>query len=963
MEIKNIYWIVVDSMRAYKGRGDTRYRIEYFDELEKEFFNFKNAYTSAPSTVMSAASMFTGCETIKIARNYSDWKFNLSNIKPIEYYLTKQNFENIPIDNSKRAREMLADLIGKLDYKYFSKGISHSKNWTNQDVLSLFKYSLKKSSSKNKFIMTWYDCRGDKSINNLIKDHITAIKEFGDYQNSIIIINSDHGYPDPKAIQTSNIIGKGHDLIVTEDNIKVPLLIKVPGLSPRTINERVSLIDILPTLSQILNFRLENKVDGFSLLGLLKNENNNQFVNDRFIRTDTRLLLQDGKITSLIHKNCKYVKYHDTKIEELYDLQNDPEELTNVIDQNKYDIIKNVIRDRFINQTKKIFEEQEKFLAKNLEINFSKDNFNEFTNVIFFTNLDPVYIRLIKNFLSNKNKNLEFKIFRTKVFDRKINSEIEIFNIHEINKSVFDNKTLIIVIDEKNYYRILDETFINYSKTLKCKRIFLDFNFEKNNLFFSKWVFPLLKYKNNYYFYKREPSLFFSDLFKLTKIMINQYIFKRKVQTPKGEDIKLQRDRYLISAFHDLDKSELVAHQFFYNNLINWGGTQKTIFSLVDNLKKKEIKSRIITRAFSEQLIHDFKLFDYEIQTLDPKADNKSVIRTLTSFLANLSALVFKKIKNFFRFYLLEFFGFIFSDRIVLNCFFSAFRLRRQLDASCKNSNYFSSFLTKPNLIILFYYNYWIKSKQNIKIIINERNDITKQYLKKNKLLNFFYSKLLNKKKVILLTNSLNTYKFFKKKDLVSEIHYVYNDLDFTENKHYKTKLEFKSLKISCIGRITYQKGQEDLLKILSKIDYIENVKFKFIGRGQHSSKSLDIIRNSKFHFDLTSSTNLDEIYKNSDLIIINSYYEGQSNVILECLQYGKLMLINDRLRDELKEIYGHEIENFICFFSNASDLKKLLNINYFNKNFEKRITSQLSFFQNYNKKFKTISNFYSELK
>ena len=101
--------------------------------------------------------------------------------------------------------------------------------------------------------MTWYDCRGDKLINTLIEDHIKIIKDNGNSENSIIIINSDHGYPDPKAIKTSNIIGKGHDLIVTEDNIKVPLLIKIPGIHPKEINTRVSLVDILPTISELLN--------------------------------------------------------------------------------------------------------------------------------------------------------------------------------------------------------------------------------------------------------------------------------------------------------------------------------------------------------------------------------------------------------------------------------------------------------------------------------------------------------------------------------------------------------------------------------------------------------------------------------------------------------------------------------------------------------------------------------------
>ena len=194
--------------------------------------------------------------------------------------------------------------------------------------------------------MTWYDCRGDKLINNLIEDHIKIIKDNGNYENSIIIINSDHGYPDPKAIKTSNIIGKGHDLIVTEDNIKVPLLIKIPGIHPKEINTRVSLVDILPTISELLNFSLDNKVDGISLVDLMKNKESLNRFNDRFIRTDTRLLLQDGKITSLINKNYKYVRYHDSKLEELYDIENDKNEVKNIINNNQLKEIKEKISNK-----------------------------------------------------------------------------------------------------------------------------------------------------------------------------------------------------------------------------------------------------------------------------------------------------------------------------------------------------------------------------------------------------------------------------------------------------------------------------------------------------------------------------------------------------------------------------------------------------------------------------------------
>ena len=63
---------------AFLRRGNEDF--EFFMNLH-DFYNFTNAYTAAPSTIMSAASMFTGNNTFKIARNYNDWKINAD--KPI----------------------------------------------------------------------------------------------------------------------------------------------------------------------------------------------------------------------------------------------------------------------------------------------------------------------------------------------------------------------------------------------------------------------------------------------------------------------------------------------------------------------------------------------------------------------------------------------------------------------------------------------------------------------------------------------------------------------------------------------------------------------------------------------------------------------------------------------------------------------------------------------------------------
>ena len=111
------------------------------------------------------------------------------------------------------------------------------------------------------------------------------------------------------------------------------------------INTEVSLIDIYPTILDLIDIdKKENfKNDGESLINLI-NFNSTQTkdvenYNDRYLRSDTRLLLQDGKISCLIKNRKKYVYYHDTGFEEFYDLKEDPNELE---DQSKMKILKRI---------------------------------------------------------------------------------------------------------------------------------------------------------------------------------------------------------------------------------------------------------------------------------------------------------------------------------------------------------------------------------------------------------------------------------------------------------------------------------------------------------------------------------------------------------------------------------------------------------------------------------------------
>ena len=58
-------------------------------------------------------------------------------------------------------------------------------------------------------------------------------------------MNSDHGYPDVnRGISYYDKLKLGHDLIMTDDNILAPLLIKFPGKQPLKVTNPISTMDI-----------------------------------------------------------------------------------------------------------------------------------------------------------------------------------------------------------------------------------------------------------------------------------------------------------------------------------------------------------------------------------------------------------------------------------------------------------------------------------------------------------------------------------------------------------------------------------------------------------------------------------------------------------------------------------------------------------------------------------------------
>jgi glycosyltransferase involved in cell wall biosynthesis len=109
--------------------------------------------------------------------------------------------------------------------------------------------------------------------------------------------------------------------------------------------------------------------------------------------------------------------------------------------------------------------------------------------------------------------------------------------------------------------------------------------------------------------------------------------------------------------------------------------------------------------------------------------------------------------------------------------------------------------------------------------------------------------------------------------------------------KNILPKPRSKDLKIIFIGRIDKQKGLYDILNALETIK--NKVQFQYLLAGEGPDKDLYIshcknILNDKFRYlGVLKSSDKIEFYRNADIFILPSFFEGMPNALLEAMSYG----------------------------------------------------------------------------
>ena len=152
---------------------------------------------------------------------------------------------------------------------------------------------------------------------------IGTLREEGLVDNTIIMLTADHG----DMLGNHGLYGKA---VFYEDSAKVPMIL-VPAadyakVSPGRVDDRLSaMCDVMPTLLDLCDIPIPDGVEGLSLVGERRRDH---------LYGE---LYEDASATRMVHDGRhKLVYYPVGNRRQLFDLDNDPNEMRDVADEARY---------------------------------------------------------------------------------------------------------------------------------------------------------------------------------------------------------------------------------------------------------------------------------------------------------------------------------------------------------------------------------------------------------------------------------------------------------------------------------------------------------------------------------------------------------------------------------------------------------------------------------------------------
>jgi arylsulfatase A-like enzyme len=170
----------------------------------------------------------------------------------------------------------------------------------------------------------------DKALASLVR----SLKRDGFLDNTFVIVTADHGQ---QFMEHGRVF---HDVNLYDELVHVPLIVIGPGLGSCVIKQQVSLLDLAPTILDMLDIEKPKAFLGKSLLPLMMGKTEvgdltaiSEEGRNRRGDCDTERpkLYPSKRKISLRTIKWKYI-YTEGGEDEMYHLENDPRETQNMID-------------------------------------------------------------------------------------------------------------------------------------------------------------------------------------------------------------------------------------------------------------------------------------------------------------------------------------------------------------------------------------------------------------------------------------------------------------------------------------------------------------------------------------------------------------------------------------------------------------------------------------------------------
>lgn len=158
----------------------------------------------------------------------------------------------------------------------------------------------------------------DQCIGSLIN----RLSDLGVLEDTIIFVTADHGEEFQEHGNFAHF-----DETLYDESIRVPLIIAGPGIERGIVDEQVSLIDVAPTIVDLLKLPEVGNFQGRSLLSAI-----------RLAEERRNVISENSKKIAIRSEHWKYIYDRESATEELYNLHVDPQEQNN-LSQTEHEVI------------------------------------------------------------------------------------------------------------------------------------------------------------------------------------------------------------------------------------------------------------------------------------------------------------------------------------------------------------------------------------------------------------------------------------------------------------------------------------------------------------------------------------------------------------------------------------------------------------------------------------------------